>query len=227
MMNYELRDRIATVSIDDGKANVVGHPFLDAINSALDRAEKDNAGAVVLRGREGIFSAGFDLKEFREGPDAGVSMVKKGMQLLIRLYGYPLPVVAACTGHGIAMGAFVILACDTRIGARGDFKITLPETALGMELPAVMVELTASRLSPRFFTRAAVQAEVFNPDQAVTAGFLDEVVEAGELDARAGEVATQLAGLPQREYAANKRLVRRHVLAAMNHEFEQMVARYE
>jgi len=227
MMNYELRDRIALVSIDDGKANAVGHTYLDNVNSALDRAENDKAGAVVLRGREGVFSAGFDLKEFRDGVDGGVSMVKKGMQLLIRLYGYPLPVVAACTGHGIAMGAFIILACDTRIGARGDFKLTLPETALGMELPTVMIELTASRISPRFITRAAVQAEVFDPDQAVTAGFLDEVVDVPELDGRAFEAATRFARLPQQEYATNKLLVRRHVLAAMQHEFEQLVARYE
>jgi enoyl-CoA hydratase len=227
MMNYELRDRVAIVSIDDGKANAVGHEYLDSVNSALDRAGNDKAGAVVLRGREGVFSAGFDLKEFRDGADRGVSMVKKGMQLLIRLYGYPLPVVAACNGHGIAMGAFIILACDTRIGARGDFKLTLPETALGMELPAVMAELTASRLSPRFITRAAVQAEVFHPDQALTAGFLDEVVEGPALDYRAFEAATRLARLPQKEYAVNKQLVRRHVLAAMQREFEQMVARYE
>jgi len=227
MLNYELRDRIALLSIDDGKANVVGHDYIDSVNSALDRAENDNAGALVLRGREGIFSAGFDLREFRDGPDGGISMVKKGMQLLIRLYGYPRPVVAACTGHGIAMGAFIILACDSRIGTRGEFKITLPETALGMELPTVMVELTASRLSPRYVTRAAIQAEVFHPDAALPAGFLDEVVEAGELDARTREVAAQLAALPQQQYAANKLLVRKHVLAAMHHEFDQMVARYE
>lgn len=226
MMNYELNDRIAMVSMDDNKANAVGHTFLDSINSALDRAESDSAGAVILRGRDGVFSGGFDLKEFT-GEDFGRSMIERGMQLLIRLYSYPLPVIAACSGHGIAMGAFLILACDTRIGVRGDFRITLPETALGMELPTVMVELTASRLSPRYLTRAAVQAEVFQPEQAVTAGFLDEVVAVSDLDARSLEVASKLAELPQQQYAANKLLTRKHVLAAMNYEYEQMVARFD
>lgn len=223
-MNYETKDNTVTITIDDGKANVVGHGFLDAINAALDRAEQEKAGAVILRGREGIFSAGFDLSEFKKGPAAGMSMVTKGMQLLVRLYGFPLPLVAACTGHGIAMGAFIIMACDTRIGTRGNYKITLPETAIGMELPHTLLELTASRIPPNFMTRAAIQAEVFTPDQAITAGFLDEVVDSPELDARAQEVAAQLARLPQSVYAANKLFVRKNALAAMAQELDKMIA---
>ena len=147
------------------------------------------------------------------------------MQLLIRLYGFPLPLVAACTGHGIAMGAFIIMACDSRIGTRGNYKITLPETAIGMELPHTLLELTASRIPPQFMTRAAIQAEIFTPDQAITAGFLDEVVDAAQLDTRAQEVATQLARLPGPAYAANKLFVRKKVLAAMAEELDKMIAK--
>jgi enoyl-CoA hydratase len=222
-MNYLLSNNIAVVSLDDGKANVVGHDFLDSVNRALDQAEKDCAGAVILRGREGMFSAGFDLGEFKKGPAAGMAMVTKGMQLLIRLYGFPLPLVAACTGHAIAMGAFVIMACDTRIGTRGNYKITLPETAIGMELPAMLLELTASRISPQYMTRVAIQSEVFEPDQAVTVGFLDEVVDAQVLDARALAVAEKLAHLPQRHYAANKLFARKKVLEAMAEGLEKMI----
>jgi len=225
-MHYELHNTIALVSIDDGKANVVGPPFLDEINAILDRAEREKPGAVILRGREGLFSGGFDLGEFKKSAEAGISMVSRGMQLLIRLYGFPLPVVAACTGHGIAMGAFIIMTCDTRIGARGPYKITLPETAIGMELPHTLLELIASRISPRYVTRAAIQSEVFDPDRAVDAGFLDEVVEARELDTRALAVAEKLAQLPQREYAANKLAVRKKTLAAMTGELEKAMAAY-
>ena len=221
-MNYEQRNNIAIVSIDDGKANVVGHDFIEKLNLALDRAEEESVGAVILRGREGIFSAGFDLGEFKNGPEAGMSMVSKGMQLLIRLYGFPLPLVVACTGHGIAMGAFIIMACDSRIGTRGKFKITLPETAIGMELPAVMMELTASRIPPQYITRAVIQSEVFDPDQAAVAGFLDEVVEASELDDRALAVAEKLTQLPLQQYTANKLLARKTSLAAMTEEFKKI-----
>ncbi len=226
-MNYELQNNIAILTIDDGKANVVGIKFLDAINEALDRAETEKAGAVILRGREGMFSAGFDLGEFKKGPEAGVAMVARGMQLLIRLYSFPLPVVAACTGHGIAMGAFIIMACDNRIGTRGSYKITLPETAISMELPLTMLELTASRIPPQHMTRVAIQSEVFDPDQAVAMGMLDEVVEANALDKRAFEVAENLAQLPPATYAANKLAVRRHALAAMRAEYEKALAEHQ
>jgi enoyl-CoA hydratase len=223
-MNYEQQNNIAIITIDDGKANVVGLAFLDTINEALDRAEQEKVGAVILRGRAGMFSAGFDLGEFKNGPEAGMAMVTRGMQLLVRLYGFGLPLVAACTGHGIAMGAFIIMACDSRIGTRGAFKITLPETAIGMELPHTLIELTASRIPPQYMTRVAIQAEVFDPDQAITVGFLDEVVEAQELDARALTVAEHLAQLPQAAYAANKLFARKKALASMSEGVNEMLA---
>ena len=224
-MNYELNNNIATLQFDDGKANVVGQTFLDDINAGLDRAEEEKASAVILRGRDGMFSAGFDLGEFKKGPEQGMAMVQRGFELLIRLYSFPLPLVAACTGHGIAMGAFIIMACDRRIGSRGAFKMSLPETAIGMELPAILVELTASRISRRHMTRVALLSEVYNPEDAVAAGFTDEVVDVDELTARSMTVAEQLAQLPQAQFAANKLSVRAGTLQAMRDSLEQMSQR--
>jgi enoyl-CoA hydratase len=223
-MQYALNDSIATLSFDDGKANAVGHRFLDDINGGLDRATADQAAAVILRGRDGMFSGGFDLGEFKKGPEAGMAMVQRGFELLIRLYSFPLPLVAACTGHGVAMGAFIIMACDSRIGTRGKFKMSLPETAIGMDLPPILLELASSRISRRHMTRVALQSEVYNPEQAVDAGFIDEVVEAQELTARSVEVATQLAQLPQAQYGKNKLSVRATTLKAMHDSLEQLRA---
>ena len=224
-MNYENNNNIVTITFDDGKVNAVGLTFLEDINTALDRAETEQAGAVILRGREGMYSAGFDLGEFKKGPAEGFTMVQRGFELLLRLYSYPLPLVAACTGHGIAMGAFIIMACDYRIGSRGRFKMSLPETAIGMELPAILVELASSRISKRHLTRVALQSEVYNPDQAVDAGFIDEVVEADELTARTVEVAQKLAQLPQKHYGANKLLIRASSLQIMRDSIEQLANR--
>jgi enoyl-CoA hydratase len=224
-MKYTVNNNIATLTLDDGKANVVGHELLDTVNAALDRAEAEKAGAVILKGREGMFSGGFDLAEFKKGPEAGMAMVGRGFELLIRLYGFPLPLVAACTGHGIAMGAFIVMTCDSRIGTRGDYKMSLPETAIGMELPPILVELTASRISRRHMTRVALLSEVYNPDQAVDAGFIDEVVNADDLDARTQAVAEQLAGLPQAQFAANKLSIRARTLQAMKDSLEQLAKR--
>ena len=223
-MQYELKDNIAVLAFDDGKANAVGHAFLDFANESLDRAASDGAGAVILRGREGMFSAGFDLGEFKEGPEAGVAMVLKGFEFLVRLYALPLPVVAACPGHAVAMGAFILLACDTRIGVDGDFRVTLPETRINMELPHILQTITAARLSPRFITRAAIQSEIFSPAVAVDAGFLDHVVPSAELDEAAMTAAAELAGLPQQYYAANKQFARQAAIETMQAELDKFRA---
>jgi len=213
-MEYELHDKVAVLRFDDGKANVVGHSFLDDINAGLDRAEKE-AKAVILRGRQGMFSAGFDLKEFQKGPEATAALARRGFELLVRLYSLPQPLVAACSGHGIALGAFMLLASDTRIGVEGDFRISLPETAIGMDLPELLMALAASRLSIRHLTRAAIQSEVYNPTTAMDAGFLDEVVSADMLDAHTLAVASKLAELPPKFYTRNKLAARAEPLATM------------
>ncbi len=123
------------------------------------------------------------------------------------------------------MGAFIIMACDSRIGTRGNFKMSLPETAISMELPPILLALTESRISKRYMTRVALQSEVFNPDQAVEAGFIDEVVEIAELTARSMAVAQQLIQLPQAHYAANKLAIRAHTLQAMQTSFDTLSKR--
>ncbi|MFK7976722.1 MAG: crotonase/enoyl-CoA hydratase family protein [Halioglobus sp.] len=224
-MEYALQDNIATISFDDGKANAVGVEFLKAINNALDKAEAEKASAVILRGREGMFSGGFDLKEFEKGIEAGMAMAKSGFELLLRLYSFPLPVVAACTGHGIAMGAFIIMASDYRIGTLGSYKISLPETRIGMELPPTLMGLTESRISPRHLTRVALLSEVYSPENAVDAGFIDEAVEYADLEAKAIEAATTMAQLPQAQFVQNKLAIRATTLETMRAGIAQMSLR--
>ncbi|WP_439100620.1 crotonase/enoyl-CoA hydratase family protein [Congregibacter sp.] len=221
-MEYSLQNDVVTLKFDDGKANVVGNPFLDDINAGLDQAEREGAGAVIIRGRDGMFSGGFDLGEFKKGMAEGRAMVKRGFELLVRLTGYPLPLVAACTGHCVAMGAFIVMASDTRVGARGDFKVTLPETAIGMDLPPILIALTESRIVKEHLTRAALQSELYTPEQAVAAGFFDEVVDAAQLDERTMAIALRLAKLPKTQYAANKLRVRAMTLEAMKTDLASM-----
>jgi enoyl-CoA hydratase len=213
-MRYELENNVATISMDDGKVNVVSHEFVDDMNASLDRAEAEGAGALILKGREGVFSAGFDLEEFKKGRQAQLRLAKRGYQLLVRLYSFPRPVVAACAGHGIGMGAFLVMTSDYRICSQGEFKFSMPETALGMELGEFLVALSSSRSSPKHLTRIAIQSEVMDPELAAEAGLFDEVVEAAELETRSREVAERLAELPD-QYASNKLDVRAAPLQAM------------
>jgi enoyl-CoA hydratase len=208
----EITNDIALIRMDDGKANAINFEMVAALNDALDKAEAE-AKAIVLAGRDGRFSGGFDLNAFASlGPDGVYKLLDAGAELLLRLYGGPLPVVAACSGHAIAMGTFILLASDTRIGASGEYKIGANEAITGMNLPIFAMELARDRLSPRHLTRAMVQGFIYDPKGAVEAGYLDMAVEADKVEATALAVAGQLAQLPGKAYAWNKRAVRKGTL---------------
>ena len=174
LLDYRLDGKVAVLTYDDGKANVYGHPGIDAIHAALDKAEQE-AGAVLLVGREGKFSAGFDLQVMTSGVDEMRGLVKAGARLANRILTFPRPTVAACTGHGLAMGAILLLAFDHRVGADGPFKLGMNEVAIGMHVPHFAMELGRFRIPTRYFGEL-VFGTIHDPAGAVERGYLDEVV---------------------------------------------------
>jgi enoyl-CoA hydratase len=216
---------MATITMDDGKVNVLSLAMLGEINAALDRAEAD-ASVVVLGGRPGVFSAGFDLPVLRDSGEAAGSMLRAGFDLAERLLSFPAPIVIACSGHAIAMGAFLVLSGDYRIGAAGSYKITANEVAIGVTLPRAAVEICRQRLSPAYFNRATIIAEVFAPADAVDAGFLDRVVEGAELDQAARSAASELAQLDMAAHSATKLRARKTTLEAVHEAIELDSAAY-
>lgn len=211
----DIQDGIAHIKMDDGKANAFGPDHIAAMNDALDKAEAD-AKVFVVSGRPGRFSGGFDLKVMQGAtPDEVANLVRAGGLLNLRVFENKLPSVVAVTGHAMAQGAFFVLSSDTRIGAKGDFKLGLPETAISMTLPQFGIELPRARLNPKYHTQAVIQAKNFNPEEAVEAGFLDMVVEPEALMDTAMGAAGMLAALPQQSYAANKRLIRKPYIDAI------------
>lgn len=214
MVTYELQGKIACIQMDDGKLNVGKPAFIAAFNDALDRAEADKAGAVVLSGREGVFSAGFDLKEFQKSTEAGLAMVHAGFKLLLRLFEFKRPVISVCDGHAIGLGAFYLLVSDVRIASEGAHKISLPETRLSMELGQFLGAIVKNRVSSQYLTRAAVLAEELDVKTAAKAGFVDQIVPAGTQMAAAMALAEQVAGLPPM-VGVNKKHMRSEALADM------------
>ena len=212
IVQTEMRDAVAVIRFDDGKANAVSPKSLAALNAALDQAEKD-AGSVVIAGRPGRFSGGFDLSVMRGGDAAAMAdMVRGGAELAVRLYEFPRPVVLACTGHAIAMGAVLLLSADSRIGVRGEFKIGLNEVTIGMTLPMFAIELANDRLSRRHLQRAVNLAELYDPQGAIDAGFLDRTVAPEALIETAIDEAAALAALDGRAHHGTKRNLRGAVI---------------
>ncbi len=213
-MKLELSDDLCILHFDDSKANVIGHEFMDGLNEGLDKAEHD-AKAVVLVGRPGLLSAGFDLNEIKKGPAAARAIMHRGAAMMLRLFSWPQPLVIACTGHAIAAGAFVLLTADNRVGTAGDFKIGLNETSIDATFPVFAIQLARTRLNPAYLTRSFVQSELFSPDDAVQAGFLDEVVPADKVIDSALTTAQRLSALPAGAYAKNKQDIRDPAITAI------------
>ena len=210
---------IAILTMDDGRANALGHAMIDALNKALDEAET-GAKAVLVAGREKRFCAGFDLDVMGSGPENVRKLVTAGAELLLRLYEYRLPVVMACTGHALAAGGLLLLSADSRIGTEGDFRIGLPEVAIGMTMPVFGIELARDRLARNRFSEAVTQARVYGSADAVAVGYLDEAVPAANLVERAKARAAELAALQQPAFANTKRKERqltiRHIRDTLN-----------
>lgn len=212
-IEYARRDAVAVITMDDGKVNALGPPMLVALGAAFDRAERDDARAVVLAGRPGRFSAGFDLRVLNAGGPDAEGMLRSGFRLAERLLRFPQPVVIACTGHALAMGAFLLCSGDHRVGAAGDFAIQANEVAIGLTMPLAGLAILRHRLTPSAFDRAVGLAERFTPETAAPAGFLDEVVAADVVVARACELAGSLTRLDPVAHVGTKLRARANVLA--------------
>jgi enoyl-CoA hydratase len=217
---YSLEGRVATITIDDGKVNAFSIEMLRSIHSAFDQAAQDHA-VVILRGRDGIFSAGFDLKVFQGERSDIVEMLTLGATLAERILSFPTPVLIACTGHCYPAGAFLMLSADARIAADGAFRIGLNEVSIGLTIPWFAIELARHRLSPAHFDRTTVTAVMYSPVDAVTAGFVDRVVPPGELYEASLERASELAALDPTAHSGTKLRTREPVLRAIRAAIER------
>lgn len=216
-LSLEQHGRVLVATMDDGRANAISTEMSTALRDAVRQAEDDDGiAAMVIAGRPGRFSGGFDLGVIKSGDVAAVmEMVKSGGSLVRDAFGASIPVVAACTGHAVAAGALILLGCDHRVGSHAESKIGLNEVAIGMVLPGWAMTIARERLSPRYLQEAVVNARLFSSSEAVAAGFLDTLVEPDAVVGAAIARAEQLATLDPAAYAGTVRAFRGSTLAAM------------
>ena len=206
-VQYSLKEKVAAIRIDDGKRNALSPQILREIYQALDQAESDHA-AIIITGRESVFSAGFDLNVMKRGGLNAIRMLRAGYALTARILAYPHPVIAACNGHSLAMGVFMMLSADYVIGSRGDYKIAANEVAIGLPMPRVAAAMLRHRLNPAAFQRAVTLAEYFDVESALNAGFFDELVDPADLSSRAKTLAGELQELSPVAHKVSKRRIR-------------------
>ncbi|NTV85860.1 MAG: crotonase/enoyl-CoA hydratase family protein [Burkholderiaceae bacterium] len=215
LVKYAINDGIAVLTLSNGKVNALTPELIAEFNDGLDQAQA--AGAIVIvTGQPGIFSGGYDLKVMMKGPESAIALVASGSALSRRMLAHPQPIIAACNGHAVAKGAFLLLASDYRLGVAGEFTIGLNEVQIGMTMHHVGILLARDRLSPAVFQRSVINAEMFDPQGAMAAGFLDRIVAADQLIPTALEVARQMKKLNPVAHRATKLKARKALLEALD-----------
>lgn len=220
LVKVSIENGIATLTMQNGKVNAFSHEMIAAMNDALDQAEAAKA-VVVITGQPGIFSGGYDLKTMQASPESAMALVKEGSTLTRRMLAFPQPIVAACSGHAVAKGVFVLLCCDHRVGVAGDFKLGLNEVAIGIPMHHAGIAMARHRMPKRYFNRSVLNAEMFDPETAVEAGILDRVVEPEALMPTALKIAEAMKGLNPQAYLKTKLKVRKDYLAHMDWAIEE------
>ncbi len=215
LVAYQCENGIATLTLNNGKVNAFSPQLIDDFNAALDRAEQDKA-IVIVTGQPGILSGGYDLKVMTSSPQNAINLVAKGSTLARRMLAHPYPIIVACPGHAVAKGAFVLLSADYRIGVEGPFTIGLNEVLIGMTMHHVGIELARERLGKAAFQRSVINGELFNPQGALSAGFLDQVVAVDALLPTALAVAEQMKKINMTAHRNTKLKTRKAFLETLD-----------
>lgn len=208
----EKQGDVSIITMDDGKANVFSYEMSSRLNDLLDQVPTDG-GSLVIVGKAGVMSGGFDLNVINGGDAAeGLKMRTAGFKLLRRIFSFPRPVLIACTGHSIALGAFLLLCADYRIGLNGDYRIGANEVMNNMTVPLPILEIAKTRIPKAHWYRAMLSSEIYPIDEAIEPGYLDEIVAADRLIDATVERAQTMAALGHPYYQTTKELDQNDVL---------------
>ena len=215
-VSLQMHGSVAVVEFDDGNKNVINHDVLDELEPIWAQAE-EAGDAIVFKGREGSFCAGYDIKVMTGGDrEASSRLGTRGGGLAARIHACPKPVVGLAQGHAFTIGLVWLAGCDVRIGEAGQYRLGMTEVALGVPLSGWALEPMRARVKREHQFAALVHSRQYSPQEAVEVGYLDELVEAGLGLQAALAKAEALAALPAEAYRLTKLALREGVLDIMN-----------
>jgi enoyl-CoA hydratase/carnithine racemase len=226
MINRMVHGEIHELRLNRPPVNALSRDLLKFLGDEIHRSSEQGARAVVLSGREGMFSGGLDVPSLAELDREGLeSFLATFFDTIEALADSQVPVAAAITGHCPAGGAVLALCCDWRVMAEGDFTIGLNEVRIGIPLPKIVAELVVRAVGPRIGEALCVAGRLLDPTEALAVGFVDEVVALGEVVSAARRWCENVVAAPPEALAATRALMRRDLVEAIRRHREEDVGR--
>jgi enoyl-CoA hydratase len=192
---------VATVTLDRvEKRNALSHALQSEIASVAESFRHDrDTRVVIFTGAGPHFSAGADLAD-RDAPPTPDKLSRlrasqAGPRMLRAILEIDQITIAAINGVAAGGGACITTACDFRIGA-ADCRVSYPEVPLGMSLSWNALPLCVHLIGPARAKRMIMLGQQEDAQTLLDWGFLDEVVDAADLQRAAQELAGRYAALP-------------------------------
>jgi enoyl-CoA hydratase/carnithine racemase len=222
MINRMIHGEVHELRLNRPPVNALSPELLRFLSEEIHRSSEQGARAIVLSGREGMFSAGLDIpflielgeKEFGRALTAFFDAIEA-------LADSPVPVAAAITGHSPAGAAVLALCCDWRVMAEGEFTIGFNEVRIGFPVPRVLADLATRAAGRRVGESLCVSGRLLTPLEALEVGFVDEVAPVSDVVAAARRWCEHIIEAPAGALASARSVLRRDLVEAVRSHREE------
>lgn len=196
MIEVHEHGRVAELRLQRPPVNALNLELVEALVAELKLQAKNGAKAIVISGKEGLFSGGLDVPDLlQQSRNTMTVFWDRFFAMTQALVTSPVPVMAAITGHSPAGGAVIAIHCDYRVAAEGDFRMGLNEVQVGLAVPPQVLNALTFLVGPRQAALLATTGRMVGPEEALSLGLVDEVVAVDQVISRAVAVADEWAGL--------------------------------
>jgi enoyl-CoA hydratase len=223
-LRIEREGTLARLRLDKPRGNAIDEALAGDLLAALRELEADATlgGVLLCSAHPKLFCPGLDLVSLSEYDRPAMErFLSRFGELVLALYGFPRPLVAALSGHAVAGGCVLALTADLRVLRRGA-QIGLNEVKVGVPLPWSVATLLRASVPPASLTRVALLGENFKDEAALEAGLVHELAGAEGFEDACAARLRELIERDAYSLATTKRYLREPVLAAMRaHESER------
>ena len=210
-----IKDKLAIISLNRPKSNSLNREMVLELTDMLNNISVDEyIGGVILTGKDHFFSAGLDLMElYNYNEEEAKEFWYLFLNFTATITAFKKPLVAAINGHSPAGGCVIALACDARVMAEGKYIIGLNEVPVGIIVPNSIFELYSFWLGKADATRSLLEGKLFQPEEALVIGLIDEVVKQESILTAAERKVRKYMAYERNTWSQSKLNIRKDLIA--------------